>query len=199
MRKVTDKRAPLTKAILMASCSVLPLVCYNNYEATLFKSLFVLAYFGLFRVSELIAPSNTVTGFTLQYSDVTFDSTMQAVEVKLYTYKTNQRGVPVTIKLPSEDNEPTICPVRATQAFSAIRPKILGAFFCHSSGKPVTRQQLSAVLTKCIAKTTFSSAHYRTHSFRIGRASDLAVQGVPMDSIMKLGRWHSQAYKLYIR
>lgn len=198
-RKTKDKRAPITRDILNAICIVLPAVCYDAFEATLFKSLFVLAYFGLFRVSELVAPSSTVQGSPIQFSDVSLGSHGQPVNIRLSTYKTKHRGAPVTVKLPCESSDPNLCPVCALNAYGSCRPKVRGPFFCHASGRPVTRQQFSAVLSKCIAKTKFASAHYRSHSFRIGRASDLATQGLPMAAIMKLGRWQSQAYKLYLR
>ncbi|KAH3876406.1 hypothetical protein DPMN_000246 [Dreissena polymorpha] len=39
----------------------------------------------------------------------------------------------------------------------------------------------------------------RTHSFRIGRATDLATQGITTETIMVLDRWKSTAYESYIR
>jgi hypothetical protein len=40
---------------------------------------------------------------------------------------------------------------------------------------------------------------YKTHSFIICRATDLAIMGVTAKAIMKAGRWNSDCYKLYIR
>lgn len=198
-RRTKDERAPITKVVLQAICCALPSVCYDSFETTLFKALFVVAYFGLFRVSELVSPSNTMRGSPIQFSDVNLDTQGKSVNICLHTFKTNHRGATVTVKLPCETDDSNICPVGALQAFVTVRPKIQGPFFCHASGMPVIRQQFSAVLSKCIAKTKFSSAHYRSHSFRIGRASDLAAMGISMKSIMQLGRWQSQAYKLYLR
>ena len=41
--------------------------------------------------------------------------------------------------------------------------------------------------------------NYNTHSFRVGKASDMAVAGVPEAVIRKAGRWSSDAFKRYIR
>lgn len=41
--------------------------------------------------------------------------------------------------------------------------------------------------------------HFRPHSFRIGRATDLAKQGVSESEIKALGRWESRAFQNYIR
>ena len=40
---------------------------------------------------------------------------------------------------------------------------------------------------------------YAGHSFRSGGASDLYAANVPIASIMKLGRWQSNAALLYLR
>lgn len=41
--------------------------------------------------------------------------------------------------------------------------------------------------------------HFRPHSFRIGRATDRAKQGVSESEIKALGRWESRAFQNYIR
>lgn len=40
---------------------------------------------------------------------------------------------------------------------------------------------------------------FTSHSFRAGGATDLHLQGIPVDEIMRRGRWRSSTYKLYIR
>ena len=71
--------------------------------------------------------------------------------------------------------------------------------FCHTNGTPLTRYQFGAVLTKSIQALGLKSEAYRSHSFRIGAASWLAVKGVPDETIKKLGRWKSDSYSKYIR
>lgn len=195
-RKAKDLRAPISCRVLMAISTVIPETCYSEYESTLFRSLFTTAYFGLFRVSELVAASNTLISTALTSENICIDQ--NSLVITLQKYKTNQRGDEVTIKLPPETNQ-SICPVHAVKEFIQMRPKHSSIFFCHANGTPVTRQQFSAVLAKCLGKTSYASGHYKSHSFRIGRASDLAAQGLPMSQIMKLGRWQSMSYKLYIR
>ena len=80
-----------------------------------------------------------------------------------------------------------------------VRPKHGGFFFCHANGNPLTRSQFSGVLCKALKQCGFLSGSYKSHSFRIGRASELAVQGVPGENIKKMGRWSSSAYKTYLR
>lgn len=194
-RVTFDKRAPLTKSVLLDICDKLPIVCYDVYEAKLFSALFTLAYFGLFRVSELTVSTPLQT--TLQISDVSFCRNGQAVVICLRHYKTNQKGKPVFIKLPEQKGD--ICPVRNLREFLELRPKCYALLFCHKNGTVVTRSQFTHVLSRAIGLTRYQSGHFRSHSFRIGRATDLSIQGCPPETIMKMGRWSSQCYKLYIR
>lgn len=195
-RSTRDKRAPLTKHVLLAVCRSLTEVCFDSYEVKLFHSLFTLAYFGMFRVGELVNTNKHQQGNALLNEDVqiTRDS---SIIIRLNLFKTNQRGKPVYLKVPSDVGY--ICPVKAIKEFMAVRPNIRGSLFCHSDGSVVTRTQFSAVLAKAINKTRFLRAQYRTHSFRIGRATDLASDGYPSEIIRKLGRWSSDCVNLYLR
>lgn len=193
-RRSRDKRAPLTRSILTAICKLLPRVCYNTYEVTLFKALFTVAYFGLFRVSELVVPFLAQTDRVVFRSDLSLGD--KYAIIKLNYFKTNQTGNPVRLKIPADDS--SVCPVRALTEFMCRRSHIPGPLFVHCDGTPVTRTQFSAVLSKCVHEAHLSNA-YKTHSFRIGRATDLALQGLPSTALMKLGRWSSDCFKLYIR
>lgn len=194
-RPSKDNRAPVTKTVLLAICSVLPNVCYSPYEATLFHALFTLAYFGLFRVGELVS-TNATSKSGLLVDDLRIER--KTVSLVLRGYKTNQKRTPLTIKLPAEE-EQAICPVLGSRKYVQNRVKSPGHLFCHANGTEVTRQQFASVLAKCLQKTVHAGGHYRTHSFRIGRATDLAALGMPNERIMQLGRWRSDCFRRYIR
>uniref|UniRef100_A0A8W8M4Z2 Tyr recombinase domain-containing protein n=1 Tax=Magallana gigas TaxID=29159 RepID=A0A8W8M4Z2_MAGGI len=76
---------------------------------------------------------------------------------------------------------------------------ISGPLFCHYSGQPLTRYQFSSVLAKALQVLGINSKYYKSHSFRIGAATMLAQQGLSEQAIQASGRWHSQAYRSYIR
>lgn len=58
LRKKKDKCIPITIEILKDVCAMLPIICYDNFETKLFNAAFLLSYFGLFRASEIVAPSS---------------------------------------------------------------------------------------------------------------------------------------------
>ncbi|XP_053404631.1 uncharacterized protein LOC123552767 isoform X1 [Mercenaria mercenaria] len=197
-RKRRDLRAPVTLKILTEICSLLPIICYDVFESKLFKAMFVLAYFGMFRVSELVVTNQLELNRPVQYQDVTFQSDNTQLTIVLRMSKTNHSNAPTTIRIKCENND-KLCPVCALNDYIVVRPKIIGPLFIHANMKPVTRCQFSGVLSKCLCSSSFASEKIRSHSFRIGRATQLATMGIPTDAIMKLGRWHSGAYRRYIR
>ena len=193
-----DIRLPITLEILSNICQVLPQVCYSHYEATLFKAAFLLAFYGMFRVSELVAPSSLLVQRTLSFQDVILNTNLEFIYVTLRISKCNQSGHPVKLKIPREKNV-DLCPVSALKDFLTIRPNIQGPFFCHVDGKPVTRSQFSCVLIKSLGRVRPECSNIKAHSFRIGRATHLFQLGLSGKQIQALGRWRSEAYKKYIR
>lgn len=197
-RQTKDDRRPITRSVLLVVVNVLSKVCYNAYETKLFQALFKIAYFGLFRVSELVGTSVTSFSRQIQVQDVAVLPDLSAVTICMFRFKTNQRGSPVTLRIPKEGDS-QLCPVRALPSFLLVRYCQPGPLFCHANGRPVTLQQFTAVLKKCIQFTTFNYKFYKSHSFRIGRATDLVAAGLPASVIMKMGCWSSDVYKGYIR
>lgn len=94
----------------------------------------------------------------------------------------------------------TVCSVFLLERFLSLRPNCPGPLFCHFNGKPITRYQFTAVLQKALNLAGIvDAARYKSHSFRIGAASEASVHDASNDKIMKLGHWKSNAYKKYIR
>lgn len=94
----------------------------------------------------------------------------------------------------------SICSVKATVAYLSCRLYTTQNYklFIHLNSKPLSRYQFNAVLQKATSNGTIPG-HFRTHSFRTGRATDLALQGTPHADIQRFGRWKSTAFLNYIR
>lgn len=197
-RMRVDNRAPITPLILRSICASLSSVCYNDYEATMFKAAYLLTYYGLLRVSEVVHSTWQHYGRALQVQDVTFDKSGNSVFITIRRSKTYQVGPSTYFRIPCE-SDATVCPVCALKCYVASRSGAPGYFFKHQNNRPLTRAQFSAVLAKCISASPFRGQHILSHSFRIGRASELASNGVSDEAIMKLGRWRSSSFRTYIR
>lgn len=192
---VLDKRRPISSDLLVKLISVLEVVCFSPYEVLLFKTVFVIAFFGAFRVGEMVAP-NKVSASFLRFSDVLVVG--DSVRIFLRRSKTDQsgRGRWVTLYIAPSG---VICPVFWVSQYLLVRPPGSGSFFIHLDLSPLTRFQFSAVLSSCLKRLNLSGFRFSSHSFRIGAATEASLLGFSNDSLKKLGRWDSNRFKLYVR
>ena len=100
---------------------------------------------------------------------------------------------------PSQISGHRYCPVKLLQKYLALRPSGPGPVFVSTHGKPITRQQFLGALHSSVRFRSLDPSLYNTHSFRIGRSTDMMVQGYSDAQIRAVGRWKSDAYKRYIR
>ena len=94
----------------------------------------------------------------------------------------------------------SICPVTAVAAYLEIRPQTNSkALFLHILGTPMSRSFFVRHLRVLLAATPYKGEKFNTHSFRIGRATDMLLAGASDATIQKIGRWSSNAYRKYLR
>ena len=167
-----DCRQPISLLILKEICGSLPIVCSSQFEACMFKAVFLSAFFGLLRVGEFAADSkHKIQESVLSVSDVHFghtDVNDPYVEVSLKHSKNNQAGPPQVIYL-KHSNIPGLCPVTALKEFLQIRPTVSGPLFSHFDGSPLTRcltrcyvrpSHLRQCLTRTFEGTPFASGQH---------------------------------------
>lgn len=194
-----DGRCPITLPILTSLLGSLPSLCSSSFEVALFKASFSLAFFGFLRVGELAAASKTARWDNILLpSDVSFANDFSSLYITVRSSKTDQRGRGTALHIkrgPSVE----ICPVAAMSCYLEARPNIEGPLFIHFGGLSLTTYQFSSMLKKGIKLAGLNPGDFSAHSFRIGAATSAAIEGVPLESIMELGRWRSSAVNLYIR
>ncbi|VDI01631.1 Hypothetical predicted protein [Mytilus galloprovincialis] len=193
--KRVDSRLPITPQILDKLISLLPSVCLSQYETLLFSGLFSLAYFGFFRIGELVVNKSLAHSHTLSLDDFSFSDNNVSINLKFS--KTDQLGKGSLIIIPSINSH--VCPVHLLKKYFIARPKTIGPAFIHFGGNYVTRYQFNAVLKKALNVANITSDNFQSHSFRIGAASQSSKMGFSDDEIQDFGRWESKAYKRYIR
>lgn len=196
----SDMRCPITVTVLRKIFNVLSSVCRSNYETKLFKTAFLLAFYGFLRASEYCALTKKGdTSKMLQIGDVSFSSpNLSFVEITIRSSKTDQRGASVKIRF-TEHKVVELCPVRALSNFIEIRPPGGGPLFVHLDGSPLTYYQINFVIKKCVEKVGLPSKFFSSHSFRIGAATSAASSGCSEETIKLYGRWKSAAMTGYIR
>ena len=193
----TDDRKPITPDILSSLLRLLPAICKSPYESKLFSAMFTTAFFGYFRMGELVQNTVLDPGHAIQVEYVTYHEHSDTVQIFLKHSKTDQEGKGTIITLSSTQRPP--CPVHTMRSFICLRPKIPGAFFCPESRKPVTRYQVTSVFNMALDKLGLDTRVYKTHSFRIGVAYSTWAMGTSKLDIAQRGRWKSHCMFNYIR
>ena len=195
-----DTRLPITPAILMRLCQVLPVLCKSQFEALLFKAAFLLAFFGFLRVSEFTCPQKCGDfPRVLSAQDIRLvGEKRETLEIKIRYSKTDQKGDSEKLSIENSVNM-AVCPVRAISEFYAVGPRQRGLFFIHFGGDPLTFFQFNHILRQGIKAIGLSPNDFSSHSFRIGAATTAFLCGIPEERIKEMGRWKSSAVQLYIR
>ena len=70
-RQPVDIRLPVTRPVLRELVRALSFTNSSAFQRSLFSALFLVAFYGLFRVDELTAKSNRFSSSVIQFSSVT--------------------------------------------------------------------------------------------------------------------------------
>ena len=187
--------SPLDRNLLHAILRLLPQVIADNYTSIMLKALFLTMYHACLRAGEAVVSGHSK--HSLHIRNVTVHTGEKpSVTFKLLSSKTSKKEKVFTML---SDPQSEFCPVDAMFAYLRQRPNKDGLLFLDYLGEPVPRTFLAENLKKLIARTGNNPDRFNTHSFRSGRATDLAKAGVPEAIIKETGRWSSDAYLKYVR
>ena len=112
-----------------------------------------------------------------------------------YEFKHNNSNRPFAILIQRVDWQP-FCPLHTLIQYCKVRGSGNGPLCCFPDASPVTVSQFNTELRRCLIFCGLDSAHYKSHSFRFGAASDAAEMGFTDTQIKTFGRWKSDAFKL---
>ena len=196
-----DTRRPITLSILHRLTAALTIVHRDQYPILLLKAMFLTAFHAFLRVGEFTVRSRGDTsGHTLQAADCTVNFAARSpssVSLKLMSSK-HKQSTPSFITIPA-NNTPN-CPALTLHQYLKLARPQGGPLFQFSNGTPVTRQYFQSQLHKTLKAAGIDNSLYKTHSFRIGAATEAVTSlGLPDHEIQRLGRWSSNAFRSYIR
>ena len=196
----SDKYQPTRKSInlklLKRLVHSISKSCDSDYNKRLFVSAFTLMYHAALRVSEVCkTPSSK---HTLQFQQITTirKRSTKLLSIKFTSFKHSHNP---TASLVIHPDKKSTCPVKSFHRYTELRGNFKGPAFCLKDGTPLTRVQLLRVLHDHLTLTGYQCNEYNTHSFRIGKTTDLANQGYSHTQIAMIGRWRSNAYLKYIK
>lgn len=164
-------------------------------------ALHSVAFGGMFRLGELCYEPRDLTNrkvfeaTRLCREDVTFAEDDAYAAIRLKRSKGDSEFESTTIYL---SPSPVACPIQAPRRlFTLDKRKPIDPLF-HIRGACTKKKGIAALKSRMVA-TGLDPASFTGHSFRKGAASEAARRGVTYDDIQLLGRWRSDAARLYIR
>ena len=144
------------------------------------------------RISEITNYSKSFH-HAIQYADIKICKIQQKIEITLNTYK-HSKGKPTIYDLQCDGQLWAM-----THKYIQARGSQGGSFFLHPDKKIISKKFFTTNLQQDIYALGLEGKNYNSHSFRIGRASSLALEGESSTTISLIGRWNSEAYKRYIK
>ena len=176
----------------------------NNqpYLEILYKAMFLLAFYGLFRVGEIAQGDHVIKA-----KNIHIGQNKNKTLVVLYSSKTHAKeSQPQKVKICALENKEKskrfFCPFKALRAYAQIQGAYHHSneqFFIFADRSPVTPVQIRTVLKDLIKRIGLDNQLYDMHSLQIGMASQMLQNGIPVDQICIYGRWKSNAVFRYLR
>ena len=187
----TVARRPINKIMLQNLLNNLHSIGLSYYDINMYSLLYYFMYRGALRVSEVCLTRSSE--HFIKFNDVRYCKQSRTINIRLLSYKHSNKACPL-LKLPcNNDFKVIFCD------YVKHRRNTNEAFFVNWDDTVVSRVQLVHMLKYQLAKLSYQPELYNTHSFRIGRATDLAINGYSDAQIAMRGRWKSNAFKKYIR
>ena len=193
-------RLPITTRLLRQIR--LALDSSSNPEKIVLWSVCCTAFFGFFRLGELLLTSTGVTfnpRLHLAWGDVAVDDLQdpKMVRVHLKQSKTDQMGQGAHIILGRTRLD--LCPVTTVLGYVGSCGAQSGPFFLDSRKKPLRKSTFITEIRQILENLGFPQHQYARHSFRSGAATSATLAGVEDSTIQLLGRWRSAAFLHYVR
>ena len=196
-------RLPIKKHLLESILNQVDIITNKTNQEflrKLYKCIFILGYYGLLRISELVGCH------AVKARDAHISEEKRKILMLLHTSKTHGRNKkPQEIRIAADKKGGTRMqynPIDITIEFAKSRGSYVTPnehFFAFRNNSPVKPRQVRSMLAKCLKNLGLNHKLYSVHSFRIGRATDLMKHGVSVEKIKYLGRWRSNAVYNYIR
>ena len=204
-----NKRLPVTLNVLRLILASLKLSQFSSHHQLLVSSVALLAFWGCFRVGELLGQEATKVDplNDLLKRDVWVTRKLikgrltKILHVRLKSSKESRdmfRGVVVEV---FEHYGAELCPVAAWERYRDFvgRSNPDAPAFRVRTGNGYRHSRFNNELKAILAPTLRGYGRITAHSFRAGLATLLATAGFDDEVIKAIGRWSSSAFMTYIK
>jgi hypothetical protein len=204
-------RTPVTSDMMLAMKRIIFEVNWSLEQKYIFWTVCCLLWAGSLRVHEVLSrtqdsydPQTTLLGRDLTLTKVRVGGEdRDLIQLTLKSPKEDRIGNGTTIEI--FGNGSFLCPVKALDRYikikgGAAKVKTDKPFFLQSNKVGYTGKSFNNQLKQLTADITDSTGQVvRSHSFRAGVPSTLARLGASAEQIKGVGRWNSDAWKVYCR
>ena len=169
----------------------------------LYKAIFLMAYFGFLRLSNMAPSSSSAFDPSRHFlvGDVIFGSPGAHIIVK-WAKAMQHANKHQVVQLPLLSPSP-LCPVSALKSLiSTIRapPSAPLFLFPSPSGNfPISAPMVSSTLTKILISLKLNPSYYGFHAFRRSAVSWAVDHNVPLQNLKAHGGWSSNAINTYFK
>ena len=177
------------------------------YLESLYKAIFCLGYYGLFRVGELATGSHPIKAANVHIGENKDKMLFILYSSKTHGAESRPQKVKITSNRISQDkNKITrfFCPFSIVRQYLALRGSSYinenEPFFIFRDRRPVTPSQIRIILKHSLSSLNLNPNLYGFHSLRIGRATDMVLRfNYSVQAAKFAGRWRSSIVYKYIR
>ena len=181
--------------------AIISLVSVTKYPI-IFKAIFLLAFYGFFRISNLLPTRPNSFDKTRHFTmgDIIWGAPGAHVVVK-WIKSMQSRNQHTVVQIPAI-HKSSICPVAALKSCMSKVPFHVNAplFAIHSKSGyiPITQSQARTTLAKILSSLGMDPKVYGFHTFRRSGATLAFNAHVPLQNIQQHGGWKSQAVWSYL-
>ena len=175
------------------------------YLELLYKCIFVIAYYGLLRIGELTFSEHIIQARNVHHCDDKLKILLILESSKTHGKESRPQQIRISGDYEVSENRTrtqNFCPFEITKEYALNRGGYIqdsDQFFVFSDNSPVKPSHVRKVLKTSLKNLGLNHKLYDTHSFRIGRATDLTKMGYSIEKVKRLGRWRSNVVYKYIR
>lgn len=189
-----DARIPVTLDILLQLIRAVNSILTSEYFRLFYRALYTVAQRAFLRIGEVLPSCEKDSKKVLQLEDVL--CTKNNVTLSLKRFKTSAKMGTQSIHLAKRRK---CCPVTYMSRYLKLRGNAPGPLFGYPGGTVYLRGEFDKILKQVVKTAGYNPEQIKGHSFRIGGATQAALEGKSDAWIRNMGRWSSDAYKKYIR
>ncbi len=199
---MTEPKAPINVGLLECILEVTADVINDTYQACMYRAIFATLYYACLRIGECVVSSEENNNAILR-SQICFLRNQNGQEPTAYflsfrSFKNrNGRKVP-PVKVEAERLS-RYCPVAMLYRFCVMSADYSEFVFVSQTGDLVKSSDVASKLQAILIKLKLDPSRYSTHSFRVGRITDVLAEGRSSERVRALGRWRSSAQDVYNR